>query len=188
MAVSRGFGWGAFLMGAITLLILLIVVAAIVIFGGFYPIAASQPDPAGVGWVLGATMDHAVERESAGLKAPALSAADIQEGGSHYKGMCQRCHGGPGTQRDEFAEGLNPPPPNLAESTDDMTAGQVFWIAKHGIKMSAMPAFGKTDSDDELWKIAAFVKQMSKVTPQQYAARPNAHEQMGKALGKDSGD
>lgn len=188
MAASRGFSWGAFFAGALMLLILLIVIAAIIIYGGFYPIAASEPDPGGVGWVLGATMDHAVERESAGLKPPALSAADIQEGGSHFKGMCQQCHGGPGAPREPFAQGLNPQPPNLAESTDDMSLGQVFWIAKHGIKMTAMPAFGKTDSDEELWKIAAFVKQMSKVAPQQYAAIPNAREGAGKGGNKASGD
>jgi mono/diheme cytochrome c family protein len=176
MAASRGFGWGAFLLGALTLLILLVAIAAIVIFGGFYPIAASQPDPPGFAWLLSSASDHAVERQSAGLNAPNFSAADIREGAGHFKGMCQRCHGGPGVSREDFATGLNPQPPNLAESTDDMSVGQVFWIAKHGIKMTAMPAFGKSDSDDELWKVAAFVKQMSKMTPQQYAAIPNAHE------------
>ena len=176
MAVSRGFSWSAFFTGAVTLLILLIVVAAIVIYGGFYPIAASEPDPPGFATLLAAASDHAVERRSEGLKAPAFSAADVREGAGHFKGMCQRCHGGPGAPREDFAEGLNPQPPNLAESTDDMSVSQVFWIAKNGIKMTAMPAFGKTDSDEELWKVAAFVKQMSKTSPQQYAAIPNAHE------------
>ena len=184
MAASRGFSWAAFLLGALTLLILLIVAAAIIIFGGFYPIAASVPDPPGFGSLLAAASDRAVERQSAGLKVPAFSAADIREGAGHFKGMCQRCHGGPGVQREDFAQGLNPSPPNLAESTDDMSVGQVFWIAKHGIKMTAMPAFGKTDSDDELWRVAAFVKQMSKTTAQQYAAIPNLHEKMEKAEGR----
>lgn len=188
MAGSREFSWGAFLAGAATLLIILIIVAAIVIFGGFYPIAASEPDPPGFSFLLGAASDHAVERQSAGVKPPPLSAADIREGAGHFKGMCQRCHGGPGAPREDFAEGLNPQPPDLAESTDDMSVGQVFWIGKHGIKMTAMPAFGKTDSDEELWKVAAFVKQMSKVTPQEYAAIPNAHEEMGKPSQKGRGD
>jgi len=186
MAASRGFSWSAFFAGAIVLLILLFVLAAIVILGGFYPIAASEPDPPGFGSILAAASDHAIERQSAGLKAPAFSATDIREGAGHFKGMCQRCHGGPGVQREDFAEGLNPPPPNLAESTDDMSVGQVFWIAKHGIKMTAMPAFGKTDSDEELWKVAAFVKQMSKTSPQQYAAIPNAHEM--EKMGEKAGD
>lgn len=172
--------WGAFFLGAVTLLILLIVIAGVVIYGGFYPIAASEPDPPGFATLLGAASDHAVARRSEGLNPPSLSAADIQEGGSHFKGMCQRCHGGPGASREDFAEGLNPQPPNLAESTDDMSVGQVFWIAKNGIKMTAMPAFGKTEPDAELWKIAAFVKQMSKTTPQQYSAIPKAHEDAGK--------
>lgn len=184
--MGRGFSWSGFVAGAVTLLVVLVVIAAVIIFGGFYPIAASEPDPPVIGSLLAATSDHAVERQADGIKAPAFSAADIREGAGHYKGMCQRCHGGPGVQREDFAEGLNPQPPNLAESTDDMSAGQVFWIAKHGIKMSAMPAFGKTDSDDELWKIAAFVKQMSKTPPQQYAAIPNAHAM--EHGGQSSGD
>lgn len=181
--VSR---WGALFTGAIALLILLLVIAAIVIFGGFYPIAASQPDPPGFAWLLSTTSDHAVERQSAGIEPPALSAADIREGAGAFKGNCQRCHGGPGAQREDFAQGLNPKPPNLAESTDDMSVGQVFWIAKYGIKMSAMPAFGKRVSDQELWKIAAFVKQMSKTTPQQYAAIPKSDE--AAAAAKDRAD
>ena len=42
--------------------------------------------------------------------------------------------------------------------------------------MTGMPAFGKVDGDDELWKVAAFVKALPKVSPAQYAALPNAHE------------
>lgn len=158
------------------MLLLILLIAAVVALGGFYPVAASKSDPPGVGWVLEETMEHGVKASAKGLNAPKLSQADVLEGGSHFKGMCQACHGGPGAEPEEFAAGMNPKPPNLAEAGQEWTVPEIFWIAKNGIRMSAMPAFGKTDEDDELWKIAAFVKQLPKVSAAKYAALPNAHE------------
>ena len=166
----------AALAGALAMLLLILLIAAGVALGGFYPVAASKSDPPGVGWVLEETMEHGVKASAKGLNAPKLSQADVLEGGSHFKGMCQACHGGPGAEPEEFAAGMNPKPPNLAEAGQEWTVPEIFWIAKNGIRMSAMPAFGKTDEDDELWKIAAFVKQLPKVSAAKYAALPNAHE------------
>ena len=166
----------AALAGALAMLLLILLIAAVVALGRFYPVAASKSDPPGVGWVLEETMEHGVKASAKGLNAPKLSQADVLEGGSHFKGVCQACHGGPGAEPEEFAAGMNPKPPNLAEAGQEWTVPEIFWIAKNGIRMSAMPAFGKTDEDDELWKIAAFVKQLPKVSAAKYAALPNAHE------------
>jgi mono/diheme cytochrome c family protein len=188
MATARGFSWGAFFGGALALLILAIIVGAIIAFGGFYPVAASTGDPPGVGALLSASRDHAVEKSAAGLHPPQFTQADIREGGSHFKGMCQECHGGPGVKPEAFSTAMNPDPPDLGKATDDLSVSEVFWIAKNGLKMTGMPAFGKVDEDEELWKIAAFVKQMEKVSPAQYAALPNAHEEPGEAGGEKGGD
>jgi mono/diheme cytochrome c family protein len=187
MKTKARFSWSAFVAGAITLVVVAAGFAAIVVFGGFYPVAASKGDPAGVGPLLSASRDHAVERSAAGLTAPTMTAADIREGAGHFKGMCQACHGGPGVEAAEFASGMNPRPPNLAEAADDLSVAEVFWIAKNGLKMTGMPAFGKTDRDDELWKVAAFVKAMPKFTASDYAAVPNAHEE-GHEHGEMTGD
>jgi mono/diheme cytochrome c family protein len=177
MAARRGFGWGAFFAGAIAVILLAIVAAAIVVFGGYYPVAASKGDPVGVGPLLSASRDHAVERSASRLTAPRFSAADVREGAGHFKGMCEECHGAPGVRPGEFASGMNPRPPDLAEAADDLSVAEVFWIAKNGLKMTGMPAFGKTDEDEELWKVAAFVKAMPKFSASDYAAIPNAHEE-----------
>ena len=74
---------------------------------------------------------------------------------------------------------MHPDPPDLGKATGDLSTADVFWIAKHGLKMTGMPAFGKTDGDDELWKVASFVKHLSTTSPQEYAALPNAHDRKG---------
>lgn len=176
MAGRSGFSWGAFLGGAIAIIVLLAIAAALTVFGGLYPVAASDRHSAGVQWLIGEARDSSVARSASGLKPPAFLAADIRLGASHFKGMCQECHGGPGAAPEEFATAMNPHPPNLAKAVDDLSVSEVFWIAKNGIKMSGMPGFGKTDEDEELWRIAAFVKQMSKVSAADYASIPDAHE------------
>lgn len=176
MAARSGFSWSAFLAGAISLIVLAIIVAAAVAFGGLYPVAASDPHAAGVKWFIAQSRDHAVERGASRLTAPKFSAADIREGAGHFKGMCQACHGGPGVEPQEFAGGMNPHPPDLARAAGDLSVSEVFWIAKNGLKMTGMPAFGKTDEDEELWKVAAFVKELPTFNASEYAAIPNAHE------------
>ncbi len=43
-------------------------------------------------------------------------------------------------------------------------------MVKNGIKMTGMPAFGVTHTDDEVWAIVAFARKMGKLSPQQYQA------------------
>lgn len=177
MAARRGFGWGAFVAGAVALLIVAIAAAAVVAFGGLYPVAASDPHTAGVRWLVGEARDHAVERGASGLTAPLFSAADIRQGAEIFKDTCQECHGGPGVEREEFAGAMNPRPPDLARAAGDLSVPEVFWIAKHGIKMSGMPAFGKTEEDADLWKVAAFVKALPSFGAAEYAAIAKADDE-----------
>jgi cytochrome c553 len=177
MADRKGFSLGAFVGGAVAAIALAVIVAAVVAFGGLYPVAASNPHTAGVNWFLGISRDHAIERSASGLPTPKFSAADIREGAGHFKGMCQACHGGPGVEAEEFAAGMNPRPPNLAKAVGDLSVSEVFWIEKNGLKMTGMPAFGKTDEDEELWKVAAFVKALPTFGASDYATIPNAHEE-----------
>lgn len=179
MAQRGGLSFGPALAGAFITLLILGAIGATLLFGGLFPVGASTKEGPALRWAFTEAREHGVERSAAGLTAPRFTPADIREGGSHFKGMCQACHGGPGAEPEEFAAGMNPRPPDLARATGDLTVEQVFWIAKNGLRMTGMPAFGKTDEDDELWKVAAFVKQLPKFPASEYASLPNAHEEEG---------
>ncbi len=69
----------------------------------------------------------------------------------------------------------NPKPPRLTEHAGHHGLEEQFWIVKHGIKMTAMPAWGKTHTDEELWDVVAFVSRLPKMTPeafQDYTSAP----------------
>ena len=82
--------------------------------------------------------------------------------------MCESCHGAPGKKETELAKGLNPPAPDLSESGQEMSSEQLFWVTKNGIKMTGMPAWGRTHSDDILWSLVAAIKKLHEISPEEY--------------------
>jgi hypothetical protein len=58
-----------------------------------------------------------------------------------------------------MGQGLNPPAPDLAEEAAEMSAAELFWVTKHGIRMTGMPAWGASHDDDALWPVVAFTKE-----------------------------
>ena len=91
----------------------------------------------------------------------------ISAGAEHYAALCVGCHLSPGVTKSEIRAGLYPHPPNLAQE-DTRDAQRAFWTVKHGIKMSAMPAWGKALDDAAVWDLVAFLRQMPSVTPETY--------------------
>ena len=69
-----------------------------------------------------------------------------------------------------FSDGLNPPP-NLKKVVNDLSPQELFWVIRHGIKMTGMPSFGLIKTDDgEIWAIVAFIKKLPTVSPNEYRA------------------
>jgi len=91
----------------------------------------------------------------------------IIAGAEHYAALCVGCHLAPGVTKSDIRPGLYPHPPNLAQE-DTRDAQRAFWTIKHGIKMSAMPAWGKSLDDAAIWDIVSFVRKMPAMTPQAY--------------------
>jgi len=151
-----------------------IIVAAAVagfFFGGYYNVAGTAPDLGIVHWALiqvrTASIDrHAVDQPPAGLD----DAANIQEGARSFAAIgCVNCHGAPGVKWARFSEGLHPDPPDLKELANDRTVAQLFWVIKNGINMTGMPSFALAGAkDEELWSIAAFVKQLPGISEAEY--------------------
>ena len=154
-------------MGSIIgLIVVLVVLFILFIYSGLYNVAATYPDRAPVAWVLSTTMDHSVQRHARGIKVPALDdPAMIQAGLRHYEEDCVICHGAPGVRIGEVGRGLNPAPPELTEAAGDWKPNELFWITKHGVRMTGMPAWGKIDSDKEIWETVAFIRKLPSMTP-----------------------
>src|SRR5882724_3637111 len=171
--LQRDLGVAAIVVGA--LLVALAGAAAISIAGGFYAIGADEPHTRAVALLLEQLRDRSIARQARAVVVPDLDVpAMIGEGAEHYAAMCAGCHLAPGVTESEIRPGLNPAPPNLVtEGIDDPREG--FWVIKHGIKMSGMPAWGRTHDDESIWNIVAFVRQMPKMSAATYRALAGAN-------------
>jgi hypothetical protein len=155
------------------LAIIIAVAAAAFFFGGFYNIAATEPDFGAVAWALEYVREASIKRHATDpLPAAMESPATIQAGARAYASRgCTNCHGGPGVMWAKFSEGLRPDPPDLKDIAKERTPAQIFWVIRNGINMTAMPGFSLIEApDQEIWTIAAFVKNLPDVSDDDYKA------------------
>jgi len=157
-----------------TILILLIVAAAGVTgfaLSGLYDVSADVPHGEVTGWLLATASRASVERRAASIDVPDLTDDKLRLAGANdFEAMCADCHGAPGKRPQALGRGLNPRPPDLAESASRMTAAELFWVTKHGIRMTGMPAWGATHDDDALWPVIAFLTTLPELSGDDYQA------------------
>jgi mono/diheme cytochrome c family protein len=155
------------------LAIIVVVAAAVFFFGGFYNVAATEPNPGFVDGALTQIRGASINRHAADQPPMAMEdAATIQAGARAFASRgCANCHGAPGVMWAKFSEGLRPDPPDLKDVAKDLSPGQIFWVVRNGINMTGMPGFGLVEApDQEIWTIAAFVKKLPDVSEGDYKA------------------
>lgn len=151
--------------------VLVVGVLAVVIYTGGYNVSAMEREPALLRWLLISVRESSVERRARGVEVPVLDdEARLERGFRSYREMCVVCHGRPGGERSPLAKGLNPQAPDFSRPDHDMLAAELFWVIKNGIRMTGMPAWGRTHSDEELWDLVAFVKTLPNISAAQYDA------------------
>lgn len=146
-----------FLKKLIVLIIILIIAGAIWIWSGSYNIGADTQHWGITKYLIGKVRSHSMDHRTADIEVPDLDdPAMVREGAEHYAHMCVGCHLAPGVGETDIRKGLNPEPPNL--TAFKMPPKPAFWGIKHGIRMTGMPAWGKTHDDDTIWAIVAYLQ------------------------------
>lgn len=145
------------------------------LYSGLYPMGADDPHYDITTWTLETLRENSIARASNSIEVPPdLSSVDrLLKGGADYNDMCAGCHLKPDKSESDFTLGLYPSPPNLAihsrSDGDEKAADQRnFWIIKHGIKASGMPAWAPGHDDARIWNMVAFLKRLPDLTAAQY--------------------
>ena len=173
-------------------LLLAFAAAWLVVYMGAYNVAADVPHTQPVYWLMTKVREGSVAARAAGIDVPGdlTDLKRITSGAGQYAEMCVGCHLAPGMKRTEMSRGLYPRAPELRRASDRKPAEQ-FWIVKHGVKMTGMPAWGITHSDEILWNVVAFLRKLPELTPEQYQAlvksAPKSHDEMMQEMGKEDG-
>lgn len=136
---------------------------------GLVPIKASSGHWPITAWFLHFTMVRSVSTHTLGVEVPALDDSGmVLQGATHYATGCFPCHGDPSIHQPRIAKQMTPHPPYLPPIVDQWEPEELFYIVKHGVKFTGMPAWPTQQRDDEVWAIVAFLKKFPELTEQEY--------------------
>lgn len=157
---------------------------AAVVYFGWYDVSATGPHTVPVHALLDVALTRSVKVRSADIDVPDLDdVARIQRGDSLFRAHCVQCHGAPGQAPEPYALGMNPAPASLVGSARERPAAEMFWITRHGIKMTGMPAWQYRLTDEQIWDVVAFMRVLPTLSPEQYRrlaqSEPHASEAGG---------
>jgi len=144
------------------------VLGLVVMITGIVPIKASSGHWAITKWVLDFSKSRSVAFHSRGIDPPSLDdPALVMKGAGHYETGCVQCHGSPTRPASPIALAMTATPPALPSKIAVRQPAELFYIVKHGIKFTGMPAWPAPQRDDEVWALVAFLLEL----PQMDAAR-----------------
>jgi cytochrome c553 len=145
------------------------------IFGGlFVMISGIVPIKASSGhWPITVALLQFSKRRSVAthalrVKAPLLDERMVMQGAAHYDFACEPCHGSPALQQPRIARQMAPRPPDLHNAALTYDPQHLFYIVKHGIKFTGMPAWPARHRDDEVWAMVAFLLKMPELDTREY--------------------
>lgn len=148
-------------------LAVLMICGLVFIVSGAYDMGADSPHWPATHRLLALLRDRSIAARSLDVQVPNLEIpAQLSKGAGQYSAMCVGCHLAPGVTHSEIRSGLYPQPPDLSKVR--ISPAQAFWAIKHGVKMSAMPAWGATHDDATIWSIVSFLQKLPSLTAEQY--------------------
>jgi mono/diheme cytochrome c family protein len=164
-------------MTAIALLALSVAAAFAFIYSGVYDVSGNAPDNPAVAWMLHRTYEASLHHYGGKDLPPAdlMSLENIRAGARLYDSTCVLCHGAPGKPLSPVGQGIAPAAPQLLEASRRNNPALMFWVIKHGVNMTAMPSFGKTQSDATIWQLAAFLYDGRGITKDRYDSLQGAN-------------
>jgi mono/diheme cytochrome c family protein len=166
----------SFIAGFVTPFILLPLVVLAYFALGMADIWSDVKPPAWESAIMKPAVRAAVKRNAASLTAPSVATEDsIVAGGKLYVMGCMGCHGEPGKPYTEDHANY-PPAPQLPHVGTQYSKTEIYWIIKHGIRMTAMSAYGPFYKEDQLWSLAAFIQRIDRLTPAEIQSiQPQKH-------------
>jgi hypothetical protein len=157
---------GKFMLGAIVTLLILILGGLGFAMLGFVPTTANVEPPHLEHRLATGAMDASMERHAPRVNNP-LTPTDqnLEDGMKLYTMNCALCHGGLDRKPSTFAMSFYPPPPNLISDAPDDPEWHIFYTIRTGVRYTGMPAWDKTLSEQDMWKITMLLSHLDKLPP-----------------------
>jgi len=157
---------GKFTLGVIVTVLVLVLGGLGFALLGFFPTVANVEPPHIERRLAMGAVDASTERHAPHVSNP-LTPTDqnLEDGMKLYTMNCALCHGGLDRKPSSLAHSFYPPAPNLLADPPDDPEWHIYYTIRTGIRYTGMPAWEKTLSEQDIWKITMLLSHMDKLPP-----------------------
>ena len=145
-------------------------VGGAVVFGGLYDVGATTQHFQPVYSMAETAMRQSVKLRARDIEEPPLADEQMQlRGAACFRDKCVQCHGAPGVAQHDIGQGMQPIPGPLVDARRHWKPRELYWVTRHGIRLSGMPAWQFHLSDEEIWSLVAFMQRLPDLNAPQFA-------------------
>lgn len=158
---------GKFVIGFIIGIVILPVIAFVYIWLGYAPVATAAPPFPLERKLAGMALDARIHREAPKESPVPPTEPNLLAGAKLYREHCAVCHGTGGGDKTAIAKGMYPPPPQLfrGKGVTDDPPGETYWKAANGIRLTGMPSFHDSLTDEQLWQVSQLLANAHNLPP-----------------------
>jgi cytochrome c553 len=161
--------WRFLLYGAASTLAVIPVLLLLFAWSGIYNVAASAGHWRITTAILDLAKSSSIRTHSLGIRSPSLEDKHlIRLGAGHFAVTCAGCHGAPGDPVKPVPNSMLPAPPDLSRAASEWKPREIYWIVRHGLKYTGMPAWAAQQRGDEVWPIIAFLLVLPELSAEEY--------------------
>jgi mono/diheme cytochrome c family protein len=155
-----------FVLGVIVTILTLLILGVGAALLGFLPTRANKTPPRLERQFASCALDASMDRHAPRVDNP-LPPTDenLIDGMKIYTMNCANCHGGLDQKPVRFGRSFYPPAPNLILHPPDDPEWHVYYTVRTGVRYTGMPAWEKNLSDNDIWKVTAFLTRIEKLPP-----------------------
>jgi thiosulfate dehydrogenase len=155
-----------FILGIIVTIVVLLIGALGMALLGLLPTRANAVPPKMEEHLAMSALDNSVDRHAPHVNNPVPPTDEnLIDGMKIYTMNCAGCHGGIDRKPVPFGRSFYPPAPNLIQDPPDDPEWHLFYVIRNGVRYTGMAAWDKTLSEQDMWKITAFLSRIEKLPP-----------------------
>jgi mono/diheme cytochrome c family protein len=151
-----------FILGFVAAFVLFVIAGVVVVKFGLVPATADVPPPSWERLMAHTSLDATIDRDAPQPPYPFPSSdASIVAGAKLYTQHCAMCHGSAAGDPTALAKGLYIRPPQFVKhGVDDDPEGETYWKIEHGIRFTAMPSYKGSLTEEQIWQVTYFMKNL----------------------------
>lgn len=147
-----------------------LVAAALAVYFGLYDVSATRQHWQLTHSVLEISMRQSVRKRAQGIDEPHLTDDRMAlRGAACFRDKCVQCHGAPGVAQQDIGKSMQPLPGPLVDAMQHWRPRELYWVVRHGLKMTGMPAWEYRLTEEEIWDVVAFLQHLPQLNATQYA-------------------